>query len=160
MGCQAGEGNLWISHYLHSHWSFLDALGPQPNSIFPLVHFNDHFISSQFILSLWLNPRLISFTFQCEILPFWIHFNDVSISTFLGQFHFNLRSNLLFWFSKQFPHLLIFQSNVKGPLIFFPPIWEIWNQKWMSKVVRNRVWQFLKARAFVFLNTQTLSTPP
>ena len=111
MGCRAGDGNLWISHYLHSHWSFLDALGPQPNSIFPLVYFYYHFISSQFKLSLSLNPRLISFTFQCEILPFWLHFNIISISTFLGQFHFNLRSNLLFWFSKQFPHLLIFQSK-------------------------------------------------
>ena len=73
--------------------------------------------SSQFKLSLWLNPRLISFTFQCEILPFWLHFNIISISTFLGQFHFNFRSNLLFWFSKQFPHLLIFQSKA---LWYFP----------------------------------------
>ena len=71
----------------------------------------DHFISSQFKLSLWLNPSLISFSFQCELLPFWLHFDIISISTFLGQFHFNLRSNLLFWFSKQFPHLLIFQSK-------------------------------------------------
>ena len=158
MGCQAGEGNLWISHYLHSHWSFLDALGPQPNSIFPLVHFNDHFISSPFILSLWLNPRLISFTFQCEILPFWLYFNS----------NFNFPWPIPFQFEIQSP-LLIFKAvspsfnlsiKCKRPFDIFPPIWEIWNQKWMSKVVRNRVWQFLKARAFVFLNTQTLPTLP
>ena len=114
MGCQAGEGNLWISHYLHSHWSFLDALGPQPNSIFPLVHFNDHFISSQFILSLWLNPRLISFTFQCEILPFWLYFNSNFNFPWPIPFQFEIQSPLLI-FKAVSPS---FNLSIKGPLIF------------------------------------------
>ena len=84
-----------------------------PNSIFPLVYFyiwSFHFKSIQ----------TLSLTKSTSDFIFFSMWNIAFLTSFLyhftfnfpfGQFHFNLRSNLLFWFSKQFPHLLIFQSK-------------------------------------------------